>query len=128
MRMRLGLTLAAIAGLVCLAAIAHADTSGNWRIRFNHHADNDGILVLRIVSHEGTPTDVEIKIPEKTSENAVADLVSASLKSTLGTKNFRIGVDDGESVIVRKRGKTKNFEVSMVSTTLTGLEITIRPD
>jgi hypothetical protein len=117
-----------VTGIAFLASAAHAKPAGNWRIKFNHTADNDGTLVLRIAPHEGTPTDVEIKVPAKTSENAVADLASASLKATLGTKNFRIGVDDGESVIIRKRGKTKNFEVTMVSTTLTGLEVKIHPD
>lgn len=126
--MRLARTLTAIAALLCLAAVAHAKTSGNWRIKFNHQTDNDGTLVLRIAPPEGTPTDVETKIPAKTSENSAADLVSKSLKAALGSKNFRIGVDDGESVIIRKRGKTRNFEVTMVSTTLTGLEVTIKPD
>jgi len=116
------------AGLAFLAATAYAKPSGNWRIKFNHRADNDGALVLRIAPIDGTPIDVETKIPAKTSENAVADLVSASLKATLGSKNFRIGVDDGESVIIKKRGKTKKFEVTMVSTSLTGLEIKIHPD
>jgi hypothetical protein len=120
--------LLAAAGLACLAATAYAKPSGNWRIEFNSRADNDGVIILRIAPIEGggDPIDVETKVPKGTSENNVADLVSASLKATLGSKNYRIGTDDGEDVVIKTRGKTKKFELTMVSTTLTGLEIKVK--
>jgi hypothetical protein len=122
------IALMVAASFACLAATAHAKPSGNWRVEFNHQADNDGSIVLRIAPIEGggDPVDVETKIPNGTTENKVADLVVASLKATLGTKNYRIGTDDGEDVIIRKRGKTRNFELTLVSTTLTGLEIKVK--
>jgi len=118
----------AAAGLCCLAATAYAKPSGNWRIAFNHQADNDGSIVLRIAPIEGggEPIDVETKVPAGTTENRVADLVSTSLKATLGSKNYRIGTDDGEDVVIKTRGKTKKFELTMVSTNLTGLDIKIK--
>jgi len=122
------MTVLAAAGLACLAATAFAKPSGNWRIAFNHTADNDGVIVLRLAPIEGggDPIDVETKVPKGTSENNVADLVAASLEATLGTKNYRIGTDDGEDVVIKTRGKTKKFELTMVSTTLTGLEIKVK--
>ncbi|HEU5134792.1 MAG TPA: hypothetical protein VFU13_06580 [Steroidobacteraceae bacterium] len=118
----------AVIGLACMAATAYAKPSGNWRIEFNHVADNDGVIVLRIAPVEGggEPIEVETKIPKGTTENRVADLVATSLKATLGSKNYRIGTDDGEDVVIKKRGKTKNFELTMVSTSLTGLEIKVK--
>ena len=85
-------------------------------------------IVLRIAPIEGggDPIEVETKVPKGTSENNVADLVSASLKATLGSKNYRIGTDDGEDVVIKTRGKTKKFELTMVSTSLTGLEIKVK--
>jgi hypothetical protein len=120
--------LVAAASLACFAATAHAKPSGNWRIAFNHQADNDGTIVLRIAPIEGggDPVDIETKIPRGTTENKVADLVVASLKATLGSKNYRIGTDDGEDVVIRTRGKTRKFELTMVSTTLTGLGIKVK--
>jgi len=115
-----------LAGMACIATTAYAKPSGNWRIEFDSRSDNDGTVVLRIAPVDGTPTDVEIKIPANTSENNAAELVSASLKASLGSEKFRIGVDDGEDVVIKKRGKTKNFELTMVSTTLTGLQIKIK--
>ena len=122
-RMLMVVTLAAMA---CLATTAYAKPSGSWRIEFNHVTDSDGSITLRIAPLEATPIDVETKVPAKTSENSVAQLLSDSLKATLGTKNFRIGVDDGESVIIKKRGKTKNFEVTIVNNSMTGIEVSVK--
>jgi hypothetical protein len=118
----------ALAGMACLASVAFAKPSGNWRIEFNHKADNDGVIVLRLAPIEGggDPIDVETKVPKGTTENNVADLVAASLEATLGSKNYRIGTDDGEDVVIKTRGKTKKFELTMVSTTLTGLEFKVK--
>jgi hypothetical protein len=125
---RRAMAVVMVAAFACLAGMAQAKPSGNWRVEFNHQADNDGTIVLRVAPVEGggAPVDVETKIPKGTTENNVADLVVASLKATLGTKNYRIGTDDGEDVVIKKRGKTKNFELTMVSTTLTGLEIKVK--
>jgi hypothetical protein len=120
--------IAAVAfmGLVCLATTAQAKPSGSWRITFDSQADVDGVIGLRIEPAEGAPIDVEVKIPARTTENRVADLVSDSLKKALGTKNFRVGVDDGESVVIKKRGKTKNFELSMVTAPIHGLGVKLK--
>lgn len=121
------LAVAALAAMACVATTAYAKPSGNWRIEFNHVADNDGTIVFRIAPVDGTPpTDIEVKVPARTTENNVAELVSAAIKATVGSQNYRVGVDDGEDVVVKKRGKTKNFELTMVSTSLTGLEIKVK--
>jgi hypothetical protein len=127
MRTALRRTLAVlvVTGIACLAGTAYAKPSGSWRIVFDHVADNEGTIVLRVAPIEGTPIDVEIKIPAKTTENGVADLVSDTLKAKLGSDNFRVGVDDGEEVVIKKRRKTKNFELTLVSNSLTGLSINI---
>ncbi|HEY6123630.1 MAG TPA: hypothetical protein VIV63_03185 [Steroidobacteraceae bacterium] len=119
------LAVMTMAGIACFATAAFAKPSGNWRISFNHQSDNDGAIVFRIAPVGGTPIDVEVKVPAKTTENNVADLVSAAIKATVGSEAYRVGVDDGEDVVVKKRGKTPKFELSMVSTSLTGLEIKV---
>jgi hypothetical protein len=121
------LAVMALAGIACVTTPAFAKPSGNWRISFNHTSDNDGTVVFRIAPVDGTPpVEIEVKVPAKTSENNVADLVSAAIKATVGSDNYRVGVDDGEDVVVKKRGKTKNFELTMVSTSVTGLEIKVK--
>jgi hypothetical protein len=120
------LTVMTLAGMTCLATTAYAKPAHSWRITFNHQADNDGNVVFRIAPVGGTPIDVEVKVPAKTTENNVADLVSSAIKATVGSDDYRVGVDDGEEVAVKTRGKTKKFELTMVSTSLTGLEIKIK--
>ena len=121
-------TLVAVAfmGLVCLATTAQAKPSGSWRITFDSRSDVDGVIGFRLAPAEGGPIDVEVKIPAGTSENNVAELVSDSLKKALDTKKFRVGIDDGESVVVKKRGKTKNFEFSMVTAPIHGLGVKLK--
>jgi hypothetical protein len=123
------LATVALAALLCLAAAtAQAKPAGNWRVTFDGRTDVEGVIGLRVAPLEGTPIDVEVRIPANTSENQVADLVSDGLKKTLGTKAFRVGVDDGESVIVKKRGKTKKFELTMLTPPISGLGVKIGRD
>jgi len=117
----------ALAAFICLAAAtAQAKPSGSWRLTFDSQTEVDGVIGLRIAPIEGTPIEVEVKIPARTTENKVADLVSDALKKALGSKNFRVGVDDGESVVIKKRGKTKNFEVTMLSAPISGLGVKLK--
>jgi hypothetical protein len=117
----------ATAAFLCLAATTtQAKPSGSWRLTFDSQTEVDGVIGLRITPAEGTPIDVEVKIPARTTENQVADLVSDALKQALGSKNFRVGVDDGESVVIKRRGKTKNFEVTMRSPPITGLGVKLK--
>ena len=119
------LAVVALAGMASLASAADPKPSGNWRIAYNHATENDGTIVFRIAPINAAAVDVEVKVPANTTENNVAELTSAAIKTALGSENYRIGVDDGEDVVIRKRGKAKNFVVTMVSTSLTGLEIKV---
>jgi hypothetical protein len=51
--------------------------------------------------------------------------VSGALKAQLG-KGYKVEVDDGEDVIIKKAGKTPKFEVSLVSSSVTGLNLKIK--
>ena len=117
----LGSLMVLFCGAIC------AEPSGKWRIVLDNRAGNDGTIVLRVAPVGGTPIDVETKVPESTSENHVATLLRDSLKVSLG-KGYSIETDDGEDVLIKKRGKTPKFELSLVSSSLTGLEVKIRRD
>jgi hypothetical protein len=119
----------AAAGLLAAFAVlaANSDPAGKWRVEFDHWAENDGDLVLRVAPLNGTPIDVTTKITKNMTENSVADLVTSSLKAQLG-KGYKIEVDDGEDVLIKKSGKTPKFVVTLVNSSVTGLEIKIRHD
>jgi hypothetical protein len=122
---RVSAALAATTALLFFAGIAEAKPASKWRVTFDHAADNDGTLVLRIAPEGGTPIDVETKVPAKTTENAVAKLVRDAMKVALG-KGYGIETDDGESVIVKRKGKTPKFDLTLASNSLTGLDIKIK--
>jgi hypothetical protein len=112
--------------LAAFATLASAEPAGKWRVEFDHWAESDGALVLRIAPLNGTPIDVTTQIPENTTENRAADLVKGALKAALG-KGYKVEVDDGEDVLIKKSGKTPKFEVSLV-TPVPGLNVKVKKD
>ncbi len=122
---RVSAALAATVTLMFFAGTVHAKPASKWRIEFNHAADNDGSIVLRVAPVGGEPVDVETKVPAKTTENAVAKLVRDALKAALG-KGYGVETDDGESVILKRKGKTPKFDLTLASNSLTGLDIKMK--
>ncbi len=111
--------------LAAFATLGFAEPDSKWRVEFDHWAETDGELVLRIAPLNGSPIDVSTRISKDTTENTAADLVSGALKAQLG-KGYKVEVDDGEDVVIKKSGKTPKFEVSMVSSSVTGLNVKIK--
>ena len=97
--LRRGLTVAAATLLAVLVVTAQAEPSNKWRIKLNHRAGNDGTIVLRVAPIDGTPIDVETKVPASTSENHIAKLVRDAMKATLGD-GYHVETDDGEDVLI----------------------------
>jgi hypothetical protein len=108
------------------AVQAVAEPSNKWRIVFDSRSDADGEIVLRIAPEGGTPIDVTTKIPKGTSENQAAQLLRKSLKATLDKKAYNVDVDDFEAVLLKKKGKTPKFDVTLASSTVTGLTINFK--
>lgn len=115
--------LALALALGVLATAAQADPSNKWRIKLDHRADNAGTIVVRISPIGGTPIDVTTEIPKGSGENEAAKLMVASLKAGLDEKAYKVERDDGEDVLIRKKGKTPDFDLSLVSSSITGLTI-----
>jgi len=111
--------------LIAFTTLAAAEPDSKWRLKFDHWAEVDGELVLRIAPLNGTPVDVSTKISKDTTENAAAELVAGALKAQLG-KGYKVEVDDGEDVVIKKTGKTPKFEVTLVSSSVTGLNLKIK--
>jgi hypothetical protein len=111
--------------LAAYATLAAAEPAGKWRVKFDHWAETDGELVLRIAPLNGTPIDVSTRISKDTTENRAAELVTGALKAQLGN-GYKVEVDDGEDIVIKKSGKTPKFEVSMLSSSVTGLNVKIK--
>jgi len=98
-----------------------AEPSNKWRIEFDDKAQTNGTIVLSVTPATGTPVSAEVNIPAGTHENHIARLVSDSLKTALGG-GYNVEIDDGEDVLVKQDG-VGTFDLRLVSSTVTGLEI-----
>ena len=106
------------------AADAAPKPSGKWKLHFDHWAESDGDLVLRIAPVQGDPVDVTVKVPKGTTENTAADLTAGSLEGALGG-GYKVEVDDGEEVVIKAKGKTPKFVVTMPGA-VAGLNVKIK--
>ena len=119
--------IASLLLVVCAAVgtMASAEPSNKWRIIFDNSSDGAGEIVFRISPVGGAPIDVTTQIPKGTGENQAAQLVKKSAAKALG-KGYKVEVDDFESVLIKKKGKTPDFDLAMVSSTLSGLMVNLK--
>jgi hypothetical protein len=113
--------------LVPLLWVGHAmaEPSNKWRIEFSGNAHSNGVIVLRVVPVGGTGTDVEILIPEDAAENHVASLVRDGLFAALD-KGYRVERDDGEDVLIKRRHRTPDFDLVLVSNSVEGVRMRLQ--
>lgn len=111
--------------LLAFALDAQADPASKWRVEFDHSVKDAGELVLRVTPAGGTPTDVITKFPDNIGENQAADILKTSLRASLGD-GYKVEVDDGEDVLIKRRGKTPKFELTLVSNSVNGLSVAIK--
>jgi hypothetical protein len=114
-----------VVSIAAIGSLANAEPSNKWRIVFDHSTDGAGEIVFRITPLNGTPIDVTTQLPKGTGENHAARLVRDSLREALG-KGYKVEVDDAESVLIKKAGKTPIFDVAMASSTISGLTINLK--
>ena len=134
-RMSRGLVLGATVLLASFSLMAGADPAekpagkpaSKWQLEMDNSSANEGEIVLRFAPLNMTPVDVTTKFPKGVGENEAARILRDSLRAALG-KGYKIQVDDGEEVLIRKNGKTPKFEITQVSSTVEGLVVKIKRD
>jgi len=108
--------------LLLLATAAAAADSNKWRLQCSGGARSDGVIGLRLVPRGGEPIDVAVSIAKGTGENAVARALRDALKAQVSDR-YRTEVDDGEDVLVKKRGGQPDFELIVYANTVKGVRI-----
>ena len=97
--------------------------SNKWRLQCSGGANADGVITLRITPKGGAPTEVAVAIKDRAGENAVARAIRDALKAQVGDR-YTAEIDDGEDVLVKKRGRQPDFELAVVSNTVKGVHVT----
>ncbi|MDI9240535.1 hypothetical protein QLQ15_16645 [Lysobacter sp. LF1] len=110
--------------LALLAGVAMAAPSNKWRIQVSSDADSDGVLVIRLAPTNAPPVDVTVQVPKDAGENHIARLIRDSLRAKFGDR-YKVEVDDGEDVLVKKRGNSADFELAITQQTVAGVRVTL---
>lgn len=109
--------------LLALATLAQArGTDNKWRLEFSGNAESAGRIVLQLVPEEGEPVAATVEIRKRRSENCVARDVRDGLRAAVG-KRFKVEVDDGEDVLVKKGRGERNFPVTIIENNVKGVRI-----
>lgn len=127
-RMALATVVAlSLAGLAASPAIA-SSTSNKWRIEVSEGANSHGYIVFMVAPEGGEPIEVQVEIDNGTRENKVARKIRDAFERALPDDRFHVEVDDGEDVLVKKKGKGENFRLTMVSSSVKSVRIDIEKE
>ena len=100
-----------------------SDYSNKWRLECSGGADSDGRVVLHITPKGEAHQEVTVAIAKGTGENAVARAIRDALKAQLDSKRFHVEIDDGEDVLIKKRGRTPDFALRVAENTVAGVRL-----
>jgi hypothetical protein len=100
--------------LCILVATASASPSNKWRLQFSGSSHSEGDIVIELTPVGAEPIVVSIRVPDDTSENAVAKHVVKGLRAELPADAFHVERDDGEDVLIKKRHGAANFDLQII--------------
>ena len=113
--------LLALAALIATAAFARP--SNKWRIQCSEVAKSDGVIVFHLQPEGGVVQVIEVSVKKGTGENAVARRIRDVFREQLSPQHYHVEVDDGEDVLVKKKGSTPNFDLRVESNSVKAVRI-----
>ena len=116
--------LATMALVMLPMAACATPLENKWRLQFSGDAESSGTLVLAITPQDRNSRRIEVAIPEGTGENRVARTVRDALRQAIG-EDFKVEVDDGEDVLVKRRLGRPRFNVAVVSNDVDGVRLNL---
>jgi hypothetical protein len=117
---------AALLLLLAVSSWALAAPSNKWRAAMDGRAKVDGEIELSFVPEGGVASSVVVAIPKGTSENGAARITRDALRKHFGKDVYHVEIDDGEDVLVKKRGSTPDFDLAVVRNTADGLKVRLK--
>ena len=122
---RRGWLVLPVLAAIGVSGTAWSEASNKWRIEFNEKAQQDGAMVFAVTPVGSAPLRIVANIPGGLKENNIAEVVSKSFKAGLDA-NYQVEVDDGEHVLIKKLGDAPDFEVKLLSSSVTGVEVELQ--
>ena len=98
--------------------------SNRWRLQVSEGADNDGVMTFRFTPKDGAPVDIPVHLKKGRGEDGCARDIRDAFRTALDKKAYKIEVDDGEDVLVKKHlGHAPDFSIELVGSTVKGTRI-----
>ena len=120
--------LAMITATVLAAGAALASPSNKWRIEVSEGANSHGWIIFYVTPKGGEPIEVRAEIDNGTGENKVARKIHDAFQRALPGDSYNVEVDDGEDVLVKKRGDAHDFELALVSNSVKSVRIHVEKE
>ena len=105
------------------ADASRLEYSNKWRIECSEGADSDGEIVFRVTPRGGTALEVRALIEDGTGENRVADEIRKAFRLQTDRSLFHSERDDGEDVLVKRKGSAPVFALELVRNTVKGVRL-----
>lgn len=122
--MRLLHALTLVAALALSAGPADARPSNKWRLECSGNAESAGTITL-VMAPRGEPElSFEIAVKHRTSGNGVARAIRDALEADpRASARWRMDVDDGEDVLIKKRRGQPVFDLRIGGNTVKGVRL-----
>ena len=105
------------------AAPAHEPHYSNrWRLEVSEGANNDGDMHFRLTPKDGQPVDVPVHLKDGRGEDGCARDIRDAFKAALDKKSYKVEIDDGEDVLVKKHSGP-DFSIELVESTVKGTRV-----
>jgi hypothetical protein len=96
--------------------------SNKWRLQVSEGANNDGVMHFRVTPKDQPPIDVRVPLKNGRGEDGCARDIRDAFKDALDKNLYKVELDDGEDVLVKRRtGST--FAIELVESTVKGTRI-----
>ena len=123
-------TLISCVLLVMLLGSCSTSSTGNntslsnkWRIQVSEGAKSTGTMIFRVSPKGQTSIDVRVGVVDGALENKVASVIRDAFRTQLPRDGYHIEKDDGEDVLIKARGDTPRFALSMLTSNVKSVRI-----
>lgn len=106
------------------APVPELKYSNKWRLEVSEGANNDGVITFRLTPKDGTPTDIPVHLKKGRGEDGCARDIRDTFKKALDQKTYKLEIDDGEDVLVKKR-KGPDFSIQLIESTVKGTRVNV---
>jgi hypothetical protein len=119
--------LLALAPLAALAAAPAPELhyANKWRLEVSEGANNDGVIQFRLTPRDGAPIDIPVTLKKGRGEDGCARDIRDTFKQALDPASYKVEIDDGEDVLVKKH-KGPDFSVELLESTVKGTRVNLQ--